>query len=179
MAAMRSGLGRAGVTTLTFDYAYIEAGRKAPDRLPRLLEVHEAAYDRLGEYADRIVLAGKSMGGRVGSHLVGGTDSRDHVVTAGVVGLVYLGYPLVPMGKSEPRPADHLSRIDVPQLFVSGTRDRLSPPALVGALAVGLPDGNLHVIDDADHGFHVPKRSGRTDSDVVDELVGLVAAMTH
>ncbi len=83
------------------------------------------------------------------------------------------------MGKSEPRPADHLSRIDVPQLFVSGTRDRLSPPALVGALAAGLPDGNLHVIDDADHGFHVPKRSGRTDSDVVDELVGLVAAMTH
>lgn len=164
MQQMRRGLAAAGYPTMTFDYAYSDGGRRAPDRMPKLLAVHAAAADRLATYVDDVVVAGKSMGGRVGSHLVGdsGWPAR---------GLVYFGYPLVPLGKTEPRPTDHLRRIDVPQLFFAGTRDRLSPLPSVRPLVSSLPQAVLHEIDDADHGFHVPKRSGRSDDDVLAELV--------
>lgn len=179
MAAVRNGLGDAGVTTMTFDYAYIEAGRRAPDRMPKLLEVHVAAYRRLLGYVDKITVVGKSMGGRVGSHLAGGIEEEPGRTGSELAGVVYLGYPLVPLGKAEPRSTGHLHRIAVPQLFVAGTRDRLSPPDLIAPVAAAVPDGRLHVIDDADHGFHVPKRSGRTDAEVIDELVDLVASMVN
>ena len=104
--------------------------------MPMLLNVHRAAADVLAGECDRVVLAGKSMGGRVGSHLVGDDGWP-------AAGLVYFGYPLVPMGKGDPRPTDHLERIEVPQLFFAGTRDRLSPPELVASIAASVPDGTL------------------------------------
>jgi predicted alpha/beta-hydrolase family hydrolase len=116
------------------------------------------------------------MGGRVGSHLAGGFGDEPGRTGDELAGLVYLGYPLVPLGKSEPRPVGHLGQIDVPQLFVAGTRDRLSPPPAILEVAARLPRATVHVIDDADHGFHVPKRTGRTDADVLQELIGLVSA---
>jgi len=168
MVRVREGLGAAGYATLTFNYAYTEAGRRAPDRLPKLLAVHAAAADRLAQYCGRVVLAGKSMGGRVGSHLAGDVGWP-------AAGLVYLGYPLVPMGKGEPRPTDHLCRIAAPQLFVAGTRDRLSPPALIEPLAGSLPDAAVIVIPDGDHSFKVPKRAGRSPGEVLDDIVAQVA----
>jgi len=176
MVTMRNGLAVSGVTTMTFNYAYTDGGRRAPDRLPRLLEVHHAAYERLRDYADRVVLAGKSMGGRVGSHLAGGVGDEPGRTGDELAGVVYLAYPLVPLGKSEPRSVEHLQRIDAPQLFIAGTRDRLSPPPLITDVAAALRRATVHVIDDADHGFHVPKRTGRTDQDVMKELIELVAA---
>lgn len=163
MAGLRNGLAGTGLATLTFDYPFVEDGRRAPDRLPRLIDVHRAAAERLLTYHDRVVIAGKSMGGRVGSHLVG---EGQWPATA----LVYFGYPLVPLGSKPPRPTHHLDAIRVPQLFWAGTRDRLSPPALIGPLANSLPRGELFVVDQADHGFHVPKRSGLTDRDVLTQL---------
>ena len=71
---------------------------------------------------------------------------------------MYFGYPLVPLGKRTPRPTDHLARIDVPQLFFAGTRDRLGPPDLVSRVAGGLGDAEVVVIAEADHSFAVPKR---------------------
>jgi len=175
MVGMRQRLGALGITTMTFNYAYTDAGRRAPDRMPKLLDVHEAAHRRLLDYTDTVILAGKSMGGRVASHLAGGTDDEGGRTSDELKGLVYLGYPLVPLGKSDPRPTNHLEGIDVPQLFVAGTRDRLSPPAIITTVAASLPRARVHIIDDADHGFHVPKRTGRTDEDVLDELASLVA----
>ena len=169
MVQVREGLAAAGYPTLTFNYAYTEAGRRAPDRLPKLLAVHEAAADRLAQYCGSVVLAGKSMGGRVGAHLAGDVGWP-------AAGLVYLGYPLVPMGKGEPRPTDHLGRIAVPQLFVAGTRDRLSPPALIEPLAGSLPGGAVIVIPDGDHSFKVPKRTGRSSEEVLDAIIEQVAA---
>ena len=175
MVAVRSGLAARGITTLAFDYAYQAAGRKAPDRLPKLLAVHDAAYRSLSERVSRVVLVGKSMGGRVGSHLAGGIDDTAGSADPAPAGLVYLGYPLVPIGSQEPRAVDHLRRIDAPQLFVSGSRDGLAPLHLIEGVAGGLDTATLHVIEDADHGFHVPKRTGRTDDDVLGEIVDVVA----
>ncbi len=169
MVAVRDGLAGAGLATLTFNYAYSEAGRKSPDRMPRLLEIHRAAAERMERYVDEHVLVGKSMGGRVAAHLVGddGWAAR---------GLVYLGYPLVPMGSDEPRDVDHLHRIDVPQLFVAGTRDRLSPPPLIVPLAASLSAADVYVVAHGDHSFRVPKRSGTTNEIVLATITEVVAA---
>jgi len=168
MEHMRRGLAGAGFMTLTFNYAYTDQGRKAPDRLPKLLAVHAAAAERLATYVEAVVLTGKSMGGRVGSHLVGEEGWP-------AAGLAYFAYPLVPLGKSEPRPTDHLERIGVPQLFFAGTRDRLGPADQVKALVRSLPSASLETIDGADHGFKVPKRLGLTPEEVLDQLVAKTA----
>jgi len=166
MVAVRDGLADTGLFVMSFNYRYTEAGRKAPDRMPTLLTVHRAAAEALAKECDRVVLAGKSMGGRVGSHLVGDKGWP-------AAGLVYFGYPLVPMGKGEPRSVDHLQVIDVPQLFFAGTRDRLSPPSLIAEIARSVPNGTLEIVDDGDHSFKVPKRAGRTSDQVLDEIVAM------
>lgn len=162
---IRNGLAAAGRPVMSFNYRYTEAGRKSPDRMPTLLAVHRAAADVMAEMCDRVVLAGKSMGGRAGSHLAG-----DEAWPA--VGLIYYGYPLVAMGKGEPRDTTHLARIDAPQLFFAGTRDRLGPPPLIEQVAATVPHGQVIVIDDGDHSFKVPKRKGLTQDEV---LAGIVA----
>jgi uncharacterized protein len=163
MVMMRDLLASHGYPTMTFNYHYIERGSKAPDRAPKLLTVHRAAADRLATYCDSVVLAGKSMGSRMGTHLVGdeGWDAA---------AVVSFGYPLVPIGKDTHRPTDHLGRIRCPQLYFAGTRDRLSPPALLAGIIAPVPTASLVIVAGADHGFHVLKRSGRTDGDVLDEL---------
>lgn len=168
MQTVAGGLSAAGFPTMTFNYAYTEAGRKSPDRPPKLKAVHHAAADRLAAYSGRVVLAGKSMGGRMGSH-VAGDDAWP------AAALVYFGYPLVPMGRGEPRPTDHLQRIEAPQLFVAGTRDRLSPPSAIEPLARSVPDGTFLPVEDGDHSLRVPKRAGRSNEDVLAETVASVA----
>lgn len=168
MAAVREGLARRGLFVMSFNYRYTEAGKRAPDRMPMLLTVHRAAAGVLAAECDRVVLAGKSMGGRVGSHLVG--DERWPAA-----GLVYFGYPLVPMGRGDPRPTDHLEAIDVPQLFFAGTRDRLSPLELVASIAAAVPDGTVEVVEDGDHSFKVLKRTPKTNEAVLDEVANAAA----
>jgi predicted alpha/beta-hydrolase family hydrolase len=163
MVALRDALALRGLSVMTFNYAYTEAGRRAPDRPPKLLAVHRAAAERLAGYCDRVVLAGKSMGGRVGSHLAGDLGWGAHA-------LVYYGYPLVPMGKREPRDTSHLHSISAPQLFFAGSRDRLSPPDIVGPLVAELAAARLEVIDGGDHSFRVPKSAGRSYDEVIDGL---------
>jgi predicted alpha/beta-hydrolase family hydrolase len=169
MVEMRDLLAGSGLPTMTFNYAYTEAGRKSPDRPPKLLAVHRAAAERLATYVDDVVVAGKSMGGRIGSHLVGDEGWP-------AAALVYLGYPLVPMGKGEPRPTDHLDRIDVPQYFVCGTRDRLSPPQLIEPLSQRVQKGSLLVVADGDHSLRVLKRTGRTNHEVIADVASAVTA---
>jgi hypothetical protein len=166
--AVREGLACRGLLVMSFNYRYSEASKRAPDRMPMLLNVHRAAADVLAGECDRVVLAGKSMGGRVGSHLVGDDGWP-------AAGLVYFGYPLVPMGKDDPRPTDHLERIEVPQLFFAGTRDRLSPPPLMASIAASVPEGTLEVVEDGDHSFKVLKRSPKTNKESLDEVAGVAA----
>ncbi|MCP4309075.1 MAG: hypothetical protein GY926_24225 [bacterium] len=168
MVTLREALAGRGYTAMTFNYAYTEAGRKAPDRLPKLLAVHLAAADRLRTYCDDVILGGKSMGGRVGSHLAGDEGWA-------ATGLVYFGYPLVPLGKPEPRDTSHLHNIDTPQLFLTGSRDRLGPPDLIVPLAVRLPRAHAEIIEGGDHSFKVPKKMGRSQDEVIAELAATTA----
>lgn len=163
MAGLRDRLGAAGLGTLTFDYPYVEAGRRAPDRMPRLLECHRAALGRLADRFDRVVVAGKSMGGRVGGHLAAGEGDVHRVV--------FFGYPLVPAGRTEPRDTAHLGEIAAPMLFVQGERDRLAPLDAISALA-GRLSARLEVVPEADHGFRVPKRTGLDEAAVLDRIAG-------
>lgn len=169
MVVLRDSLVSAGLAIMTFNYAYTEAGRRAPDRMPKLLAVHAAAAERLASYCELVFLGGKSMGGRVASHLAGDEGWR-------AAGVVYYGYPLVPVGNSEPRDTGHLERIDAPQLFFAGSRDRLSPPVLIRHLAARLPTATAEIIEDGDHSFKVPKRSGQTHEEVIGGLAARTAS---
>ncbi len=162
MLAMQSRLADAGFPTMTFNYLYTEEGRKAPDRLPKLIPVHAAAAERLAGHVDEVILAGKSMGGRVGGHVAaeGAFDPA---------GLVFLGYPLVAMGKTEPRDVSHLMGLSTPMLFVSGSRDPMGPNDLVESVADRVPSGRFVQIEGGDHSFAPLKSSGRTLDDTLDQ----------
>lgn len=167
MVSVRDGLAGEGFSVLTFNYPYMETGRKAPNPSRILLACHRAALRHLQERVERVVLAGKSMGGRIGSHLAAEGDA--------VAGLVFYGYPLVGIGKTEPRDVGHLAAIDAPMLFVQGTRDRLAPLELLRPVVAALPTAAIHVIEDGDHSFRVLKRTGRAASEVLDEVVAVSA----
>ena len=161
------------VSTLRYQFPYMEAGRRAPDRKALLLDaVRAAAQAGLTLAGDLpVVVGGKSMGGRMSSTAAaqGGLE--------GIRGLVFFGFPLHPAGGPGTDRADHLADVGVPMLFLQGTRDRLADLDLLRPVLAGLtPAPDLHVVEDADHGFHVPKRSGRTDSDVIDELADVTSA---
>lgn len=164
MTALCTHLTSAGYATWTFEYAYRAQGRKAPDRLGKLIDVHAAVLDAVAGSVGSVLLAGKSMGGRVGGHLVA---ERSTVAT----GLVYLGYPLVPIGKDVPRDTSHLERVAIPQLFVSGTRDRMGPIDLITRVVERVPDGRLASIEDGDHSFVPRKSTGRTLDDSLESVV--------
>ncbi len=162
---IREGLAAAGYAVLTFNYPYAEEGRRRPDPQPRLLECHRAAAARLRSYVPAIVFAGKSMGGRIGSHVV--ADG------APASGLLFYGYPLVAPGSGMPRSVEHLHTIRVPMLFLAGTRDRLCPLDLLEDVLSGLPAAEAAIIEDGDHSFRIPARAGVTGEEVLDGLVAM------
>lgn len=170
MAGLRNRLAASGLSAMTFDYPYLAAGRKAPDRIARLLECHSAAYDRLAARFDRIVVAGKSMGGRVAGHLV--AERR-----LSPVAVVFFGYPLVTLGNGEARDTTHLERLPAPILFIQGERDRLGPPERIRPICARLVAGRLEIVPNADHGFSVPKRTGLVRDDVLDLLVAATLSL--
>jgi hypothetical protein len=165
MVGVRRRLVAAGFCVATFDYPYREEGRRAPDRFERLLGCHQAVFDRVAAATGAApFLVGKSMGGRIGSHLR---------VTA--PGWVFLGYPLVAAGKTVPRDFSHLAAIG-PLLFIQGSRDSLAPLPLITGVIAALAEADLEVIPDADHGFRMPKRAGLDAEAVLDRIGDRVAA---
>ncbi|MGH9036268.1 MAG: alpha/beta hydrolase family protein [Acidimicrobiia bacterium] len=176
LVAVTERLAGAGIPSLRFDYPYRQAGRKAPDR-PAVLE--QATRDAVAQLAkdtglppERLVLGGRSMGGRYCS-MVAGHDT-DPVP---VLGLVLLGYPLHPAGKPEQLRTAHFPRLTMPVLFVGGDRDALAPrPALEEAVKVIPGPVTFHWLAGADHGYRVPKSSGRVPADILDEVAEVSAA---
>ena len=165
VAGLRDRLAAAGHPVLTFDYPYVEEGRRIPDRLPVLLECHRVAFERLASRGLPVVLAGKSMGGRVASHLAAGRP--------GAAGLACYGYPLVSPSSGDVRDVGHLAAAGIPMLFVSGSRDRQAPLGLLRPVVEALDGAVLEVVEDADHGFRVPGRSGLDAGAVADLLAGI------
>ena len=147
LAGLRHRLAAAGYPTMTFDYPYAAEGRRAPDRLEVLLDCHRAATRLLGEEAGGVVLAGKSMGGRVATHLAATGEA--------CLGVVCYGYPLLPPGRVVPRDTGHLDAVGVPVLFLSGSRDRLGPLELLRPVVARLARARLVVLEGVDHSFGV------------------------
>lgn len=146
-------MGDAGVATQRFDFPYIERGRRTPDPERVLRETWLAAFQDASERAGgRAVLAGgKSLGGRIASMCV-----ADGMPAAG---LVFLGYPLHPPGRTDRLRAEHLGRIRVPMLFLQGTRDPFARPDLLAGVLAGLGDrATLVPIEGGDHSFRVRGR---------------------
>lgn len=168
MEQMSAALAARGMATLRYQFPYMEAGRRAPDRAPRLIQTVRAAVAVAEQMTDNLPLfaGGKSMGGRMTSM------AAAEQTLPGVRGLIFFGFPLHGVGKAPSTDRGiHLAAVGLPMLFLQGTRDRLADLDLLRPLAAELrPASELHVIDGADHGFHVLKRSGHTDQEVVDEL---------
>ncbi|HKX05294.1 MAG TPA: alpha/beta family hydrolase [Methylomirabilota bacterium] len=156
MVDFASALAQRGISTVTFNFPYMEEGRRLPDRAP-ILEacfraVIEAVRARAVAGQSRLVIGGKSLGGRMASHVAAaGLD--------GLAGLVFLGYPLHPPGQPEKLRAAHLARIREPMLFVQGARDAFGTPEELAPILAPLgPSVRVHVVADGDHSFKVPKR---------------------
>ena len=167
LVAVADALAAAGIPSYRFDYPYRSAGRRPPDR-PVVLDgatraAAAALASRTGLPPERIVLGGRSMGGRYCSLVV--ATAEDPLPALGVL---LLGYPLHPMGKPERRRDEHFTRLRVPVLFVSGTRDAMTPRAELTRSARKVKGAvRLHWLDTADHGFRPLKRSGLTIDDVL------------
>jgi predicted alpha/beta-hydrolase family hydrolase len=172
MEAMSARLAAVGIATFRFQFPYMEAGSRRPDGRATLLATVRAAIAAGREAAPDLPLlaGGKSMGGRMTSL------AAAEAPVAGVRGLVFFGFPLHPAGRPSTERADHLGQVDLPMLFLQGERDKLAELELLRPVCERLGDrATLHVIPSADHGFHVPKRSGRTDAEVQVELTRTVA----
>jgi hypothetical protein len=150
VAGVAERLAALGVATLRFEFPYMAAGRKAPDRPERLIESWRAAFAAAAERAPGATLAGgKSMGGRIAS-----MAAADGMPAAG---LVFLGYPLHPPGRPERIRDAHLPSVTVPMLFVQGTRDTFARPDLLDAVLARLgPLATQVTVEGGDHSFRVP-----------------------
>ncbi|HKW64413.1 MAG TPA: alpha/beta family hydrolase [Candidatus Acidoferrum sp.] len=169
-------LAQTGVATLRYQFPYMEERRRVPDR-PELAASTIAAAVRLATEAapDLPLLAGgKSFGGRMTSQAMAENLLKP------VKGLVFFGFPLHPPKRPGTKRAEHLSKIDVPMLFLQGTRDTLADLTLLRPICEKLgARATLHIIPEADHSFHVPKRSGKTDTEVITELAQTTASWAN
>ncbi len=172
MAAVAAGLAARGVAVLRWQFPFMEQGSKRPD--PPAV-AHAAVRAAAAEAARRLpqlplFAGGKSFGGRMTS------QAQATQPLPGVRGLMFAGFPLHPAGQPGAARAAHLASVEVPMLFLQGTRDALADLALVQQVAAQLGQrATLHVVDGADHSFHVLVRSGRRDAQVVQELVDTMA----
>ena len=172
MESNAQGLAARGIATLRYQFPYMEKGGKRPDP-PKVAHaaVRAAAAEAAKLAADLPLFAGgRSFGGRMTSQAQG--DSA----LPGVRGLAFLGFPLHPAGKPGTERADHLSRVQIPMLFVSGSRDALAEIDLLRPVVAAIGDrATLHVIDQADHSFKVAAKSGRTPAETEAEALDALA----
>lgn len=165
------GLASRGISTATFDFAYMAARRRVPDRAPVL---EQAWRDAIAEGRAQLqglplFIGGKSMGGRIASQVAsqGGAGA--------LAGLIFLGYPLHPPGRPDQRRDAHLPAITEPMLFVQGSRDAFGTGDELRALMPSLQRATLHVIDGGDHSFKVPGGAARQPH-ILSSLLDAVAA---
>ena len=173
MERLSNELAAVGVATLRYQFPYMEHKRGRPDRPDVLMATVAAAVHAAGEAAPGLPLlaGGKSMGGRMTS------QAAAQGLLPEVQGLVFFGFPLHPPKQPSTKRADHLANVPVPMLFLQGTRDTLADLTLLRPICAQLGSrATLHVIDTADHSFHVLKSAKRSDADVLRELAQTTAS---
>ena len=173
MAAMAQGLVQRGIACLRFQFPFMQQGSRRPDPPAVAQATVRAAVQEAAQRLPGIPLfaGGKSFGGRMTS------QAQAAEPLPGVRGLVFTGFPLHPAGKPSLQRAAHLAGVQLPMLFLQGTRDALADLPLVREAIAPLADrATLHVVEGADHAFHVLVRSGRTDAGVREEMLERMAA---
>jgi uncharacterized protein len=168
------GLAERGVLVVTYDFPFIEHGRRDPDRDELLQAACRAAVVAARQCRPKnlLVVGGKSLGGRVASEVVaaGGEEVED------VAGIVVLGYPLHPLGKPRVSRARHFDELRVPMLLVQGPRDPFGTPEELRPLLANLPQGSeIHAVDGGDHSFSIGKHGGLTQQEVHDGIQDEIA----
>jgi predicted alpha/beta-hydrolase family hydrolase len=175
MAAFATGLAERSVATLRYQFPYMEQRSKRPDP-PKLAQATvRAAVAEASKLAPSLPLfaGGKSFGGRMTSQAQAASS------LLGVRGLVFFGFPLHPAGKPSDERAAHLLDVQIPMLFLQGTRDALAELSLLKPVVKKLgARATLRLFEDADHSFHVPAKSGRKDADVRREMLDAMSVWT-
>jgi predicted alpha/beta-hydrolase family hydrolase len=168
MELIANRLVAAGIEAWRFEFPYMAAGRRSPDRNPVLEETWRSMIDHVRSATDLpVFVGGKSIGGRIASQVV--------AAGADVSGLIFLGYPLHPPGKPERLRAEHLAAIKAPMLFIEGTRDPFCPLETLQKVLQGVDSPTeLVVISDGDHSYKLRASSGRSTNDAWDEVSGAV-----
>jgi uncharacterized protein len=164
------------IATLRYQFPYMEKASKRPDPPAVAQATVRAAVAKAAELFPGLglIAGGKSFGGRMTSQAQAATP------LPGVRGLAFVGFPLHPAGKPSIERADHLDRIELPMLFLQGTRDTLAETTLLEPVVQRLgAAAKLHLVDGADHSFHVLARSGRNDREVMNEILDAFAAWTE
>ncbi len=148
-----------GFLTVKFNFPYMEAGRKIPDRTNVLEETYRTVVEQVESsyHPSRLFIGGKSMGGRIASQIAAtGTETN---------GLYFLGYPLHPPGKTDRLRDEHLYKITAPMLFISGTKDQFGSHDLLEKVVGKIgPNARIHWIESGDHSFKTPGQSSKGDS---------------
>jgi uncharacterized protein len=168
MQAVAAGLAERGIATLRYQFPYMERKSRRPDPPPLCHATVRAAVAEATRLAPDLPLiaGGRSFGGRMTS------QAQAEVPLARIRGLVFLAFPLHPAGRPGTERGVHLQEVDIPMLFIQGTRDELADLSLLRPLVERLgARATLHLLEDADHSFHVPARSGRKDSDLRDDAL--------
>ncbi len=171
LEAIARALAERDVATLRYQFPYMERRASRPDPPAVAAAAVRAAVAEAARLAPGLLLVagGKSFGGRMTS-----TAQAEEPLPA-VRGLVFLGFPLHPPGRPGDARAEHLARVQIPMLFLQGTRDDFADLKLLTPLVQRLgARATLHLVEGGDHSFHVLKRSGRTDADVLEELAAAV-----
>ena len=167
MQAVAEQLAAQKIATFRYQFPYMEKGKKSPDSQTTLRATIVSAVETAKKAARGLPLlaGGKSMGGRLTSLVTAEGGLPD------VRGLIFYGFPLHAAGKPSSERGAHLAEVDIPMLFLQGTRDRLAELACITPLCRSLGKrATLHIVEGGDHSFHVLKRSGRTDEEVQNEL---------
>jgi predicted alpha/beta-hydrolase family hydrolase len=173
MAAIAAELAERRIATLRFQFPYMERGSRRPDPPSLCHATVRAAVTEAARLAPKLALfaGGRSFGGRMTS------QAQAIVPLPGVKGLAFIGFPLHPAGKPSVERAEHLLQVKIPMMFLQGTRDELAKLELLKPVIKRLgARATLQLLQDADHSFHVPARSGRKDPEVRAEMLDALAA---
>ena len=171
MRLFASGLAERGIDAITFNFVYMEQGKRVPDKNDKLENCYRAVIEAAREHkvlkGNRLVIGGKSMGGRIASQVAAGEELSDTID-----GLVFLGYPLHPPGRPDKLRDAHLKNIRAPMLFIQGARDAFGTVEEIRAVIKRLKlPAVLHAIEGGDHSLKVPKSSGMSQAQVYEKIM--------
>ena len=178
MRMFARGLAERGLDVMTFNFIYMEQGRSVPDQKPKLEACFRAVIEAIAKHrklkSNRLVVGGKSMGGRIASQVVAARAEAPLAVD--VSGLVFLGYPLHPPGNPAKLRVEHLEHIQKPMLFVQGTRDALGTPDEIQPFVKNLrPPAKIYAIEGGDHSFKAPKKFGMDQPQIYENAMDEIA----